>query len=78
MYNPARHMPRFDPDGEYVREYVPELRPVPDRHLAEPREMPDDLQREVGCVIGRDYPAPIVDRRRARKAAQERYRAVTG
>ncbi len=74
MYNPARHMERFDPEGRYVREHVPELRPVPDRYLREPWEMPEDVQRQVGCVIGRDYPEPIVDRRLAREAAKERYR----
>jgi deoxyribodipyrimidine photo-lyase len=78
MYNPARHMERFDPNGGYVREYVPELRPVPDRHLREPWTMPREVQEEVGCVIGRDYPGPIVDRRRAREAAKERYGAPTG
>ena len=74
IYNPALHMERFDPDGSYVRRYVPELRDVPDEHLREPWEMPDGLQSEVGCVIGEDYPEPIVDRREAREAALERYR----
>jgi len=78
MYNPVRHMERFDPEGRYVREYVPELRAVPDRYLREPWEMPPEVQREVGCVIGRDYPKPIVDRRRAREAARQRYRAAAG
>jgi deoxyribodipyrimidine photo-lyase len=36
--------------------------------------MPDEVQREVGCVIGEDYPAPIVDHRMAREEALERYR----
>ena len=74
IYNPARHMERYDPDGTYVRRYVPELRDVPDRHLAEPWGMPEDLQREVGCVIGEDYPEPIVDHLEARRDALERYR----
>jgi deoxyribodipyrimidine photo-lyase len=65
----------FDPHGHYVRRYVPELRAVPDEHLAEPWEMPDELQRECGCVIGEDYPEPIVDHRQARQAAFERYGA---
>ena len=76
MYNPARHMERFDPEGRYVRRYVPELARVPDRHLAEPWRMPAEVQEAAGCVIGRDYPAPIVDRREARAAAAERYRAA--
>jgi deoxyribodipyrimidine photo-lyase len=76
IYNPARHMERFDPGGRYVRRYVPELADVPDQHLAEPWEMPDDVQRACGCVIGRDYPAPVVERKAAREQAIERYRAA--
>ena len=67
-------MERYDPEGDYVRRYVPELRDVPDEHLAEPWKMPEELQREVGCVIGEDYPEPIVDHAEARRAALERYR----
>jgi len=78
IYNPARHMARFDPGGGYVRRYVPELAAVPGEHLGEPWSMPEELQREVGCVIGTDYPAPIVDRKAARERAVERYRAAAG
>lgn len=74
VYNPARQQERHDPDGTYVRRHVPELRPVPDEHLAEPWLMPPTLQQEVGCVIGRDYPGPIVDHREARERALARYR----
>jgi deoxyribodipyrimidine photo-lyase len=74
IYNPALHMERYDPHGDYVRRHVPELRPVPDRYLREPWTMPEDVQQECGCVIGRDYPEPIVDHRQARAEALERYR----
>jgi deoxyribodipyrimidine photo-lyase len=76
MYNPARQHERHDPDGTYVRRYVPELRDVPDRYLAEPWAMPEDEQRACGCVIGRDYPEPIVDHAEARRAALARYGAA--
>ena len=74
IYNPARHQERYDPRGGYVRRHVPELERVPDRYLAEPWTMPDALQAEAGCVIGEDYPEPIVDHRVAREEALERYR----
>ncbi|HLM09138.1 MAG TPA: deoxyribodipyrimidine photo-lyase [Thermoleophilaceae bacterium] len=73
FYSPSRHQERFDPDGAYVRRYVPELRRVPTDHLAEPWTMPRALQHECACVIGRDYPEPIVDRAVSRRAAFERY-----
>jgi len=76
IYNPARHMERFDPNGDYVRRYVPELREVPDDYLREPWTMPKEVQREAGCVIGADYPEPIVDHREARREAFDRYGAA--
>ena len=74
IFNPALQQARHDPQGSYVRRYVPELREVPNEHLAEPWKMPAKLQRACGCVIGRDYPEPIVDHTAARREALERYR----
>jgi deoxyribodipyrimidine photo-lyase len=74
IYNPARHQERYDPDNSYVRRYVPELATVPDEFMAEPWTMPEGVQRECGCVIGEDYPEPIVDHKVAREEALERYR----
>jgi deoxyribodipyrimidine photo-lyase len=74
IFNPSRQQERFDPEGQYVRRYVPELARVPDQYLAEPSTMPNELQDESWCQIGRDYPRPIVDHRRARAEALERYR----
>ena len=74
IYNPARQMESYDAGGAYVRRYVPELAAVPDEYLREPATMPEHVQREVGCVIGVDYPEPIVDHAQARREALERYR----
>ena len=78
IYNPARQQERFDPQGSYVRRYVPELSGVPDEYLAEPWTMPSEVQARVGCVIGQDYPRPIVDHRVARREALARYAAASG
>ena len=74
IFNPARQQERFDPGGAYVRAYVPELAGVPDRCLAEPWTMPEDVQVQCGCRIGHDYPEPIVDHPEARRQALDRYR----
>jgi deoxyribodipyrimidine photo-lyase len=74
IFNPALQQRKFDPDGAYVRRYVPELRDVPDRYLHEPWAMPDEVQRQVGCRIGHNYPEPIVDHAEARREALDRYR----
>ncbi len=76
MLNPTAQQKRHDPGGTYVRSWVPELKGVPDEHLAEPWRMSEDDQEKAGCVIGRDYPAPIVDHADERRRAIERYRAV--
>lgn len=76
LYNPSRQAKTYDPDGAYVRRYVPELKHIPDKYLAEPWTMPDDEQAAAGCRIGTDYPAPMVDHAVARRAALEHYRSV--
>jgi deoxyribodipyrimidine photo-lyase len=72
LYNPMTQQERYDPTGAYVRRYVPELARVPLAYLARPWEMPLEVQQAAGCVIGRDYPAPVVDHALARQAAIER------
>ena len=78
MYNPAAQQRRHDPDGAYVRRWVPELGDVPLERLAEPWTMTAEEQEAAVCVIGRDYPEPIVDHKLQRERALARYRAVRG
>lgn len=74
LYNPTRQMESYDPEGRYVRRWVPELAEVPEEYLREPWTMPEEVQRRAGCTIGEDYPRPIVDHAQARREALERYR----
>jgi deoxyribodipyrimidine photo-lyase len=78
LFNPTTQQERFDPHGSYVRRWCPELRRVPDDKLAEPWTMTAEEQEAAGCLIGRDYPEPVVDHAAARRRAIERYRAVAG
>ena len=78
LFNPTLQQRKFDPDGTYVRRWVPELRDVPLERLAEPWTMSDAEQSAAGCVIGEDYPAPIVDHKEERQRAIARYRAAGG
>ena len=78
MFNPMTQQERFDPDGTYVRRWVPELASVPGKKLVRPWLMSDEEQEEAGCIIGRDYPEPIVDHAEERRFAVERYRAAAG
>ena len=69
IFNPVLQGKKFDPKGEYVRRHVPELARVPAEKVHEPWTMTAEEERESGCVIGRDYPAPIVDHARERAVA---------
>ena len=61
IFNPRLQSERFDAEGLYIRTYVPELRSVPAKFIHAPHTMPPVLQKELGCVIGKNYPHPIVD-----------------
>ncbi|MBJ7518096.1 MAG: deoxyribodipyrimidine photo-lyase [Solirubrobacteraceae bacterium] len=77
IFNPILQQRKFDPDGAYVRRWVPELAAVPDNRLAEPWTMTEAEQRDARCAIGLDYPAPIVDHADERKRAMDRYREAS-
>lgn len=77
IFNPVSQGQKFDPEGTYVRRYVPELANVLTRYIHEPHKMPLAEQRKAGVLIGQDYPAPIVDHATQRTKALELYRAAT-
>lgn len=76
LYNPTLQQQKFDPEGEYVRRYLPQLKRVPTKYLGEPWKMSKDEQKEFNCVLGESYPEPIVDHKEARAAALEWYRSI--
>lgn len=67
VFNPVLQGQKFDPQGEYVRRWVPELQAVPDQYIHAPWLMPADVQSRVGVIVGKKYPAPIVDHALARE-----------
>ncbi len=69
IFNPILQARRFDPDGDYVRRWVPELAAVPAPWIHTPWLMPPDVAATSGCQIGVDYPPPIVDHSFARERA---------
>ena len=78
VFNPVRQQERFGADGVYVRRWVPELEALPDLFLAEPWTAPEDVQRDAGCVIGRDYPEPLVDLSDSRREAISHFEHARG
>jgi deoxyribodipyrimidine photo-lyase len=78
VYDPTKQGRELDPEGAFVRRWVPELAEVPRAFVHTPWLMPRRVQRAAGCAIGADYPAPVVDHatasRRARAAVAEAHR----
>ena len=72
IYSPVKQVADQDPSGVFIRRYCPELAHVPDACIAEPHRMNALEQREAGCVIGSDYPAPIVEHAEAYREARQR------
>lgn len=73
VMNPVLQSRRLDPDGAYIRRWVPELRDVPGGLVHEPWRMGPEEQRGAGCRIGSDYPSPRVDHMERRAVVLERF-----
>ncbi len=70
-YNPRKQVRDNDPEGTFVRRWVPELEPLPVEHLDQPEKTPLHVQDECGVTIGEDYPYPVVEYEAARQARLE-------
>jgi deoxyribodipyrimidine photo-lyase len=76
IFNPVLQGKKFDPDGTYIRKYLPELAGVPAGYVHEPWAMPRHVQEQSGCRIGADYPSPIVDHAKERAETIMRYSVI--
>ncbi len=76
IFNPVLQGKKFDPMGDYVRHWVPELDRLPAKLIQEPWKASLDEQKSANVMIGEDYPEPIVDHAAARDLALEAYRAI--
>ena len=66
-YGPTTFFKKTDPSGDYIRKHVPLLAKFPDEYIYNPWEAPKSVQEAAGCIIGKDYPKPIVDHKTASK-----------
>ncbi len=73
IFNPVTQSEKFDRQGIFIRRYLPQLERVPDRFIHAPWKMGAEDQQKAGCLLGRDYPLPVVDHAAARALTLERY-----
>lgn len=69
IFNPITQSKRFDPNGDFIKKYVQELQDVPVKYVHEPWKLPIEEQKAINCVVGQDYPYPIVDHKIQRERA---------
>lgn len=69
IFNPITQGNKFDPNGDYVRRFVPEIANLPTKYLFAPWTAPGDVLTEAGIKLGTDYPHPIIDHSEARERA---------
>ncbi|XP_065087200.1 cryptochrome-1-like [Ochlerotatus camptorhynchus] len=75
-YCPVKFGRKADPNGDYIRRYLPVLKNFPTRYIHEPWNAPETVQRTSKCVIGKDYPLPMVNHAIASRANMERIKQV--
>ncbi|XP_055402926.1 cryptochrome-2 isoform X2 [Bubalus kerabau] len=75
-YCPVGFGRRTDPSGDYIRRYLPKLKGFPSRYIYEPWNAPESIQKAAKCVIGVDYPRPIVNHAEASRLNIERMKQV--
>lgn len=74
VFNPTLQSEKFDKDGKFIRRYCPELSKIPGKLIHTPWLMTPEQQKEAECIIGKDYPAPVVDHKTARDEAVARFK----
>lgn len=76
IFNPVTQSEKFDPDGRFIRRYVPEIAALPNKYVHAPWQAPASVLTEAGIRLGSSYPHPIVDHAQAREATLARYAVV--
>jgi len=71
IFNPITQGQKFDPDGAYVRRWVPELQKLDAKYIHNPWDARDDVLEKAGINLGKSYPKPIVDLKSSRERALE-------
>ena len=78
IFNPIIQGEKFDPNGEYVKKYVPELSNIPNKFIHKPWEASPEILSDSGVELGENYPHPIVDLKQSRDHALSEFKKLSG
>lgn len=76
VFNPTTQGQKFDPNGDYVRRWCPELSKLPTKWIHQPEQAPSEVLRAAGVALGRNYPQPVVSHAIARDVALETFARI--
>ena len=76
IFNPILQGKRFDPDGTYIKKFIPELEQLPNKYIFSPWEAPIEVLSEANIELGSDYPEPIVELTKSRDRALEAFSTI--
>lgn len=77
IFNPYLQSKKFDPEGKYIRKYLPELKSLPAEFIHEPNLMEEQQQKLYGVIIGKDYPAPVIEHKVAKEEVIRRFKELS-
>ncbi|CAB4010945.1 cryptochrome-1-like isoform X2 [Paramuricea clavata] len=77
-YCPVNTGKHHDPQGIFIRKYIPQLRNFPEKYIYDPWNAPLEVQQAAGCIIGKDYPMRIIDHEAAKLVCAKRLREMVG
>ncbi|CAL5023309.1 unnamed protein product [Urochloa decumbens] len=72
IYSPITFGKKYDPNGNYIRHFIPVLKDMPREYIYEPWTAPLSIQKKAKCIIGKDYPKPVVDHKTASNECRKR------
>ena len=76
IFNPITQSKNFDPDGTYIRKFIPEISKLPNKYIFTPWETPNSIQNEFNTIIGSDYPNPVIELKKSRELALAAFASI--
>ena len=76
IFNPVTQGIKYDPEGKYTRNFIPELARLPNQYLFRPWEAPKTILTDAGILLGKTYPSPVVDMKKTRNDALKAYSSL--